>query len=152
MAFLQMQESRRGDCRQEKKATKEVQMAGNYQVAKDFNPDDPSQPISAITHTPPGLRYNLVSKGVTQARNTLEDPCIQTAMNICAPSYNPVVIVEVALKVFHGELHVGSPTGISERVQERMEDHIISTLYQECLHRGTDPNQWVDQRAMMPRP
>ena len=38
-------------------------MAGNYQVAKDFNPDDPSQPISAMTHTPPGLRYNLVSKG-----------------------------------------------------------------------------------------
>ena len=51
-------------------------MAGNYQVAKDFDPDDLSQPISAITHTPPGLRYNLVSKGVTQAWNTLEDPCI----------------------------------------------------------------------------
>ena len=116
-------------------------MAGNYQVAKDFDPDDPSQPISVITHTPPGLRYNLVSKGVTQARNTLKDPCIQTVMNICAPSYDPVVIVEVALKVFYGELHVGSPTGISERTQERMEDHTISTLHQECLHRGTDPNQ-----------
>ena len=98
MAFLWMQKSRRGDCRQEEKATKEVQMAGNYQVAKDFDPDDPSQPISAITWTPPGPRYNLV----TQARNTLEDPCIQTVMNICAPSYNPIVIVEVALKVFHG--------------------------------------------------
>ena len=127
-------------------------MARNYQVAKDFNPDDPSQPISAITCTPPGPRYNLVSKGVTQARNTLKDPCIQTVMNVCAPSYDPVVIVEVALKVFHGELCVGSPTGISERAQERMEDHIISTLHQECLHRGTDPNQQVDQRAMMPRP
>ena len=63
MALLWMQESRRGDCRWEEKAAKEVQMAGNYQVAKDFDPDDPSQPISAITHTPPGLRYNLVSKG-----------------------------------------------------------------------------------------
>ena len=62
-----------------KKLLREVQMAGNYQVAKDFDPDDPSQPISAITHTPPGLR---VSKGATQARNTLEDPCIQTAMNV----------------------------------------------------------------------
>ena len=116
-------------------------MAGNYQVAKDFDPDDPSQPISAITHTPPGLRYNLVSKGATQARNTLEDPCIQTVMNICAPSYNPVVIVEAALKVFHGELHVGSPADIGKRAQERMEDHIISTLHQECLCRGIDPNQ-----------
>ena len=125
MAFLQMQESRRGDCRCEEKATKEVQMAGNYQVAKDFDPDDPSQPISAITCTPPGPRYNLVSKGVTQARNTLKDPCIQTVMNVCAPSYDPVVIVEAALKVFHGELCVGSPAGISERAQERMEDHII---------------------------
>ena len=119
-------------------------MAGNNQVAKDFDPDDPSQPISAIICTPPGLRYNVVSKGVTQARNTLEDPCIQTAMNVCAPSYDPVVIVEAALKVFHGELHVGSPTGISKRAKERMEDHIISTLHQECLCRGTDPNQWVD--------
>ena len=62
MAFMHMQESRRGDHRWEEKAAKEVQMAGNYQVAKDFNPDDPSQPISAITHTPPGPRYNLVSK------------------------------------------------------------------------------------------
>ena len=91
-------------------------MAGNYQVAKGFNPDDPLQPI---THTLPGPRYNLVSKGTTQARNMLEDPCIQTAMNICAPSYNPVIIVEAALKVFHRELHVGSPTDISERAQER---------------------------------
>ena len=90
--------SRRDDHRQEEKAAKEVQLAGNYQVAKDFDPDDTSQPISAITCTPPGLRYNLVSKGATQARNTLEDPCIQTVMNICAPSYDPVVIVEVALK------------------------------------------------------
>ena len=48
---------------EKKKAAKEVQMARNYQVAKDFNPDDPSQPVSAITCTPPGLRYNLVSKG-----------------------------------------------------------------------------------------
>ena len=136
-----MQESRRGDHRHEEKAAKEVQMAGNYQVAKDFNPDDPSQPISAITHTSPGLRYNLVSKGATQARNTLKDPCIQTVMNICAPSYDPVVIVEAALKVFHGELRVGSPADISERAQERMEDHIISTLHQECLCRGIDPNQ-----------
>ena len=124
-------------------------MAGNYQVAKDFDPDDPSQPISAITQTPPDLWYNLVSKGVTEARNTLKDPCIQTAMNVCAPSYNPAVIVEAVLKVFHG---ITGPTGISKRAQERMENHIISTLHQECLCRGTDPNQWVDQRAMMPRP
>ena len=94
MAFLWMQESRRGDHRQQEKTAKEVQMARNYQVAKNFDPDDPSQPISAITHTPPGLRYNLVSKGFTQAQNTLKDPYIQTVMNICAPSYNPVVIVE----------------------------------------------------------
>ena len=152
MAFLHMQESRRGDCRWEEKAAKEVQMAGNYQVAKDFDPDDPSQPISAITHTPPGPRYNLVSKGATQARNTLEDPCIQTTMNVCAPSYDPVIIKEAALKVFHGDLCVGSPTGISERAQERIEDHIISTLHQACVHKGLDPNQQVDQRAMMPRP
>ena len=115
------------------------------------DPDNPSQPISAITHTPPGWRYNLVSKGFTQAWNTLEDPCIQTAMNICAPSYDLVIIVEAALKVFHGELHVGSPADIGERSQERMEDHIISTLHQECLCRGLDPNQWEDRRAMMPR-
>ena len=76
MAFLDMQESRRGDHRWEGKAAKEVQMAGNYQVAKDFDPDYPSQPISAITHTPPGLRYSLVSKGATQVRSTLEDPTI----------------------------------------------------------------------------
>ena len=66
-------------------------MAGNYQVAKDFNPDDLSQPISAITHTPPGPRYNLVSKGFTQAQNTLEDPCIQTDECLCTilqPSCN----------------------------------------------------------------
>ena len=85
--------SRRGDCRQEEKAPKEVQMARNYQVAKDFDPDDPSQPRSAITHTPPVPRYNLVSKGFTQAQNTFEDPCLQTAMNVCAPSYDPVVMV-----------------------------------------------------------
>ena len=119
-------------------------MARNYQVAKDFDPDDLSQPISAITHTPPGPRYNLVSKGATQARNTLEDPCIQTAMNVCAPSYNPVVFVEADLKVFHGELCVGSPADIGKRIQERMRDHIISTLHQEYLHRGIDPNQQVD--------
>ena len=115
-------------------------MARNYQVAKDFNPDDQSQPIGTITHTPPGLRYNLVSKGFTQAQNTLKDPSIQTVMNVCAPSYDPVVIVEVALKVSHGELCVGSPADISERSQERMEDHIISTLHQECLHRDLDLN------------
>ena len=74
-----------------------MQTAGNYQVSKDFNPDDPTQPISAITHTPPGTRYNLVSKGATQARNTLEDLCIQTAMEVCAPSFDPVMVVEVAL-------------------------------------------------------
>ena len=119
-------------------------MAGNYQVAKDFNPDDPSQHINAITHTPPGLRYNLVSKEATQARNTLDDPCIQTTMNVCAPSYDPVIIVEAALKVFHRDLHVGSPTGISERAQERIEDHIISTLHQACLCEDLDPTQWVD--------
>ena len=127
-------------------------MAGNYQVAKGFNPNDPLQPISAITHTLPGPRYNLVSKGATQVRNTLEDPCIQTAMNVCVPSYDPVIIVEAALKVFHGELHVGSPTGISERAQERIEDHIILTLHQECINKGLDPNQHVDRRAMMHRP
>ena len=126
-------------------------MARHYEVAKDFDPDNSSQPISAITHSPSGQRYNLVSKGFTQTLNTLKDPCIQTAMNVCAPSYNPVIIVEVSLKVFHGKLHVSSPTDISERSQERMEDHIISTLHQECLHRGLDPNQWVDRRAMMPR-
>ena len=82
----------------------------------------------------------------------LEDPCIQTAMNVCAPSYNPVIIVEAALKVFHRELHVGSPTGISERAQERIEDHIILTLHQECIHKDLNPNQHVDHRAMMPRP
>ena len=82
-------------------------MARNYQVAKDFNPDDLSQPISAITHTPPGLRYNLVSKGFTQAWNTLKDPCIQTAMNVCAPSYDLVVIVECSFK--------GLPWGITCR-------------------------------------
>ena len=141
MAFLCMQESRRGDHRWEEKAAKEVQLAGNYQVAKDFNPDDPSQPISAITHTPPARRYNLVSKGTTQARNTLEDPCIQTTMNVCTSSYDPVVNVEAALKVFHGDLCVGSPTGISERAQERIEDHIISTLHQACLCKDLDPNQ-----------
>ena len=89
-------------------------MAGNYQVAKGFNPDDPLQPISAITHTPPGPRYNLVSKGATQVRNMLEDPCIQAVIHVCAPSYDPVIIVEAALKVFHRELRVGSPTDISE--------------------------------------
>ena len=151
MAFLWMQESRRGDHRWQEKAAKEVQMDGNYQVAKDFNPDDPSQPISAITHTRPGLRYNLVSKGFTQAWSNLEEPFIQTVMNICAPSYDSVVIVEAALKVFHGELCVGSHIYIVERSQERMEDHIISTLHQECLHKDLDPNQWVGQRAMMPR-
>ena len=128
-----------------------MQTAGNYQVAKDFDPSDPSQPISAITHTPPGLKYNLVSKGYTQAQNTLEDPCIQMAMDVCGPSYDPVVMVEVALRVFHGDLHIGSPPDIDEREQESIEDHIISTLHQECLHRGLDPNQWVDWRAMMPR-
>ena len=96
-----MQESIRGDRRQEEKAAKEVQVAGNYQVSRDFNPNDLSQPISAITHTPPGPRYNLVSKGATQLRNTLEDPCIQTAMEVCAPLFHPVIMVEAALQVFH---------------------------------------------------
>ena len=130
---------------------KEVQTAGNYQVAKDFDPSDPSQPISAIIYTPPGLKYNLVCKGYTQAQNTLEDLCIQMAMDVCAPSYDPVVMVEVALRVFRGDLHIGSPPDIDKREQESIEDHIISTLHQECLHRGLDPNQWVDQRARMPR-
>ena len=108
-------------------------MAGNYQVSKDFNSDDPSQSISAITHTPPGTRYNLFSKGATQMRNTLENPCIQTAMEVCAPLFDPVVVVELTLQVCHGGLHVGSPAGISERAQERIEDYIISTLHQECV-------------------
>ena len=74
------------------------------------------------------------------------------AMDMCASSYDPVVIVEVALRVFHGDLHVGSLPDINEREQENIEDNIISTLHQECLCRGLDPNQWIDQRAMMPRP
>ena len=45
----------------------QLQTAGNYQVAKDFDHSDPSQPISAITCTPPGPKYNLISKGYTQA-------------------------------------------------------------------------------------
>ena len=110
-------------------------------MAKDFDPSDPSQPISAITCTPPGLKYNLISKGYTQAQNTLKDPCIQTAMDVCAPSYDPVVIMEVALRVFHRDLCVHSPPDIDEREKENIEDHIISTLHQECLHRGLDPNQ-----------
>ena len=93
-----MQESKRDDQWYEEKAPKQLQTAGNYQVAKDFDPSDPSQPISAITHTPPGPKYNLISKGYTQAQNTLKDPCIQMAMDMCAPSYGPVVIVEVALE------------------------------------------------------
>ena len=133
-----MQESKRGNWQCAEKAPQQLQTVGNYQVAKDF---DPSQPISAITCTPPGLKYNLISKGYTQAQNTLKDPCIQTAMDVCAPSYDPVVIVEVAVRVFHGDLHVGSPPDIDEREQENIEDHIISTLHQECLHRGLDPNQ-----------
>ena len=96
MTFLHMQESIRGDRRQEEKPAKEVQVARNYQVSRDFNPNDPSQPISAITHTLPGPRYNLVSKGATQVRNTLEDCCIQTAMEVCAPLFDPVIVVEVA--------------------------------------------------------
>ena len=135
MAFLQMQESKRGNWQCEEKAPQQLQTTGNYQVAKDFDPSDPSQPISAITHTPPGPKYNLISKGYTQAQNTLEDPSIQMAMDVCAPSYDPVVIVEVALRVFHGDLHIGSPPDINEREQENIEDHIISTLHQECLHR-----------------
>ena len=98
MAFLQMQESKRGDWQCEEKAHKQLQTAGNYQVAKDFDPSDPSQPISAITCTPPGLKYNLISKGYTQAQNTLEDPCIQIAMDVCAPSYDPVVIMGSGFK------------------------------------------------------
>ena len=62
-------------------------------------------------------------------------------MDMCAPSYNPVVIVEVALRVFYEDLHVGSPPDINKREQENIEDHIISTLHQECLCRGLDPNQ-----------
>ena len=67
-------------------------------------------------------------------------------------SMNPVIVVEAALKVFHRDLCVGSPTAISERAQERIEDHIICTLHQECLCRGLDPNQQVDWMAMVPRP
>ena len=63
MAYLWMQESRRGDHRWEEKAAKEVQMARNYQVAKDFDPDDLSQPISAITHTPPGPEVQFSLQG-----------------------------------------------------------------------------------------
>ena len=54
MAFLWMQECMRGDQWCEEKAPKQLQTTGNYQVAKDFDPSDPSQAISAITHTPPG--------------------------------------------------------------------------------------------------
>ena len=54
-------------------------------------------------------------------------------MEVCAPLFDPVIVVEAALQVFHGGLQVGSPTGISERAQERIEDHIISTLHQECV-------------------
>ena len=97
MAFPWMQESKRGDWWHEERAPKQLQTAGNYQVAKDFDHSDPSQPISAIT--PPGPKYNLISKGYTQAWNTLEDPCIQMAMDVCAPSYDAVVIMEVALSL-----------------------------------------------------
>ena len=38
-------------------------------------------------------------------------------------------------------MHVGSPPDIDEREQENIEDHIISTLHQECLCMGLDPNQ-----------
>ena len=47
-----MQESKRGDWQHEEKTSKQLQTTGNYQVAKDFDPSDPSQPISTITHTP----------------------------------------------------------------------------------------------------
>ena len=131
-------------------------MAGNYQVAKDF---DSWWSITTHKCHHPYSTWSEVQFSLQGShprgdapRNTLEDPCIQTVMNICAPSYNPVVIVEAALKVSHEELHVGSPADISKRAQERMEDHIISTLHQECLCRGIDPNQRVDQRAMIPRP
>ena len=136
-----MQESKGGDWQHEEKASKELQTAGNYQVAKDFDPSGPSQPISAITHAPLGPKYSLISKGYTQAQNTLKDPCIQMVMDVCAPSYDPVVIVEVALRVFHGDLRTGSSPDIDEREQENIGDHIISTLHQECLCRGLDPNQ-----------
>ena len=67
MAFLQMQESRRVTVGEQKKLLKTVQMARNYQVAKYFDLDDPSQPTSAIIHTPPGPGYNLVSKRFTSS-------------------------------------------------------------------------------------
>ena len=41
------------------------------------------------------------------------------AMDMCAPSYDPVVIMEVALRVFNGDLHIGSPPDIGEREQEK---------------------------------
>ena len=100
MAFLRMQESIRGDWRWEEKEQNQMWVAGNYQVRKDYNPDDPSQPISAITCTAPGQDYpkfDMISKGATQARNMLEDPCIQMAMEVCAPTFDPVIIVEAAL-------------------------------------------------------
>ena len=50
-------------------------------------------------------------------------------MDVCAICYDPVVMVEVALRVFH--LCVGSPPDIDEREQESIEDHIISTWHQE---------------------
>ena len=37
-------------------------------------------------------------------------------------------------------------------MQERIEDHIILTLHQECIHKGLDPNQHVHHKSMMPRP
>ena len=111
-AFLCMQESRRGDCCHQEWAAWDVKIAGTYQFPKDFDPNDPTQPLDAITNTPPESRHGLANRGTTQARNTLEDPCVQSAMDYCAPSYDLVLVVEVALGIFHGDLKVGSPEHI----------------------------------------
>ena len=106
-------------------------------MSKDYYPNDLSQPISAITFTPPGREYpkfDMISKGATQARNMLEDLCIQMAMDACAPMLDPIIIVEAALQVF----------------QEYHEESIINILYQCCQDRNLDPFQWVHCWALVP--
>ena len=49
-------------------------------------------------------------------------------MNYCASSYDLVLVVEVALGIFHEDLKVGSQEHIHTQEQEDIEDFIISTL------------------------
>ena len=147
MAFLQMWESVRGDYKrlqQELQQTSATETVGNYDFDGNFDLDNPEEDISNMRRTPlwaEMLCFGAPSRGTIQVRNTLQDSCLTTAMEVCHLAYHVQDIVATALEVFHSQLPIGSPPEMSEAQQEYLEQQIQAILYSRCRSKGLDPNR-----------